>query len=117
MPRRLKPTHLRQNRTRKTSRAVLQGGVRVLDVGPVPELPTIAGIKWHPLTVAWWRSAWASPAAVDYMQTDADSLARVAVLVNAFYLKPSGALLGEIRQNESRFWLSPIDRARWSQTR
>lgn len=68
--------------------------------------------KWHRLTRAWWRNVFQSPMASEYIQTDVDGLARLAILVDQFYKSADPKLLAEIRLQEARFGLSPIDRSR-----
>jgi len=47
-----------------------------------------------------------------FLQSDIDGLGRLAVLVDEFNRKPQAKLLAEIRLQESRFGLSPLDRSR-----
>jgi hypothetical protein len=106
-----KPVHLRRSRSKKTSAAVIEAqppGSRV------PALPNPDKRQWHPLTVASWTHAWESPMASQWMQTDEDALSRLACLWDDFYRKPAASLLAEIRLQESRFGLSPLDRSRLS---
>ena len=48
----------------------------------------------------------------EYLPTDVDGLARLAILVDNYYNNPKKELLAEIRLQESRFGLSPVDRSR-----
>lgn len=52
----------------------------------------------------------------EYLPTDIDGLARLAILVDNYYQDPSGGkakeILAEIRLQEARFGLSPVDRSR-----
>jgi hypothetical protein len=41
-----------------------------------------------------------------------DALGRLALLWDEFYKKPNAQLMAEIRLQESRFGLSPLDRSR-----
>lgn len=52
--------------------------------------------------------------ASQWLETDADALGRLALLWDAYYksLLPAPALLAEIRLQEQRFGLSPLDRSR-----
>jgi len=54
--------------------------------------------------------------ASEYLETDVDGLGRLAVLVDDFHKAESAKerkeLLQEIRLQEARFGLSPVDRAR-----
>ena len=110
-----KPAHLRQRRNKKAGATTLtpppEGERR-----RTPTLPNPDSRQWHKLTRAWWRRVWQSPMASEYLETDFDGLARLAVLIDDFY-KAEGAkerreLLQEIRLQEARFGLSPVDRSR-----
>jgi len=54
--------------------------------------------------------------ASEYLETDVDGLARLAILVDDFHKATSAKerkeLLQEIRLQEARFGLSPVDRSR-----
>ena len=79
----------------------------------VPDLPDLGDDHtWPRLTRAWWRNVWRSPMASEYLDTDRDGLVRLAILVNAYYVAPGIKLAAEIRQQEARFGLSPVDRSR-----
>src|SRR5688500_5281099 len=103
-----KPAHLRQNRTKKSGAATLEAPERP----KIPRLPNLDGVDWHPLTRAWWRNVWRSPMAGEYLETDVDGLGRLALLIKAFYRYGDPKLMAEIRLQEARFGLSPIDRSR-----
>ena len=106
--RRPKPAEIRQNRTKKAGRATLEAPTS-------PEVPEIAnpdGRIWHPLTVAAWKHAWESPMSTQWLETDVDALGRLALLWDQFYKEPDGKVMAEIRLQESRFGLSPLDRSR-----
>ena len=83
-------------------------------VPPLPKLTTESGdeLVWSPLTRAWWRDVWRSPMASEYLQADVHGLYRLAVLVDAFWKRPSEKLAGEIRLQQQCFGLTPIDRRR-----
>lgn len=106
-----KPAHLRQRRGRKSTAAELVAP----ETPNVPELPS-GSRKWHELTLNWWRDVWASPMASEFLDTDAAGLARLAILVDDFNAAEMSServrLLTEIRLQEARFGLSPVDRAR-----
>lgn len=104
-----KPSHLRVNRTKKAGRATL---TPVRRTGDVPPMPVHGRRKWHALTVTWWTNVWRSPMAGEFLDSDIDGLGRVALLVDEFYREPDARLLAEIRLQESRFGLSPLDRSR-----
>lgn len=78
-----------------------------------PELPDI---PWHSMTLAWWRDLWASPMAPEYDDSDRHGLFKLAMLQNDFWLaenaKERKEASAEIRLQEQRFGLSPIDRRR-----
>ena len=81
-----------------------------------PTLPNPDKRKWHRFTRAWWRRVWASPMASEYIETDVDGLARLALLIDDYYKatdpKQRKELMQEIRLQEARFGLSPVDRSR-----
>jgi hypothetical protein len=111
-----KPAHLRQRRNRKPVSARLVAPQQLHDA---PIIPNPDGREWHPLTLAAWEHAWSSPMASQWLQTDADALGRLAVLWDAYYRSPKTMTLAEIRLQEQRFGLSPLDRSRlqWDVTR
>lgn len=104
-----KPAHLRQNRTKKIGRATLGAPD---ESAKAPTLPNPDKRKWHRLTRAWWKRVWQSPMAGEYLPTDVDGLGRLAILVDEYYKAPDKAVLAEIRLQEARFGLSPVDRSR-----
>ena len=109
-----KPAHLRQRTNKKSGSAFLEAPVDPT----VPAIPNPDGRAWHPLTLKAWQHAWASPMATQWLLTDQDALGRLALLWDALY---NGAVLvmAEIRLQEQRFGLSPLDRSRlqWEVTR
>lgn len=102
-----KPAHLRQRTNKKHGAAMLPEAPE--SVGE-PELP--AGRVWREATVRWWGKVWTSPMATQYLPTDFEGLARLAVLVDLYDAEPSTQLMSEIRLQEARFGLSPLDRSR-----
>jgi hypothetical protein len=50
--------------------------------------------------------------AAQWLETDEDALGRLAILWDLFYTDPNAKTLAEIRLQESRFGLSPMDRVR-----
>ena len=48
----------------------------------------------------------------EFLPTDIDGLARLALLVDDYYKRPHKDLMSEIRLQEARFGLSPVDRSR-----
>lgn len=107
-----KPAALRERRNRKSTAADL-----VAPDKPIKRsLPKIEGRRWLKQTREWWARVWASPMAGEYLETDADGLGRLAMLVDDFHAADSPhlrkELMVEIRLQEARFGLSPVDRAR-----
>lgn len=47
-----------------------------------------------------------------FLEADKHPLTRLAMLVNDFWLRPSATIAAEIRQQEARFGLTPLDRRR-----
>lgn len=47
-----------------------------------------------------------------WLVTDSDALGRLALLWDEFYQRPDAKVMGEIRLQEQRFGLSPLDRSR-----
>ena len=108
-----KPAHMRQNRTKKAGATNLSGpDQEQQERVKTPPLQNPDKRKFHRLTRAWWRRVWESPMAGEYLPTDIDGLARLAILVDNYYLNPGKELLAEIRLQEARFGLSPVDRSR-----
>ncbi len=108
-----KPAHMRQRRNKKVGAATLPAPET--EQVKKPKTPTLQNPdkrKFHRLTRAWWKRVWESPMAGEYLPTDIDGLARLAILVDNFYNSPSKELLAEIRLQEARFGLSPVDRSR-----
>jgi hypothetical protein len=106
-----KDPRLRQRRNRVTSAAKLQ------DARPIETAPALPGRrpdrkKWHPWTVRWWRLVWESPMASEYLESDVPGLVALAILRDNFVRDPKPKLAAEVRQQEMRFGLSPIDRRR-----
>ena len=105
-----KPAHMRQNRTKKAGAAKLEANEQ--ENSAVPELQNPDERIFHRLTEAWWERVWTSPMAGEYLPSDIDGLARLALLVDDYYKKPHKDLMSEIRLQEARFGLSPVDRSR-----
>jgi hypothetical protein len=78
----------------------------------VPEIPNPDARVWHPLTVRAWTNAWESAMSTQWLDSDVDGLGRVAVLWDDFNKRPDARVMAEIRLQESRFGLSPLDRSR-----
>ena len=114
-----KPAHLRQRRNKKAGAATLPAPAEQSEQAEKIKVPTLQNPdkrKFHRLTRAWWKRVWSSPMASEFLPTDIDGLARLAILVDEYYKHPEGKkakeLLGEIRLQEARFGLSPVDRSR-----
>jgi hypothetical protein len=100
---------LRQRTNKKPGATTLQMPTGTVDV---PDIPNPDGREWHALTVQAWARAWASPMASQWIETDVDALGRLALIWDAFYQSPDAKVLAEIRLQEQRFGLSPLDRTR-----
>jgi hypothetical protein len=111
-----KPINLRQRRNKKAGAASLPAPTNKKNKSEIPELQNPDSRIFHPLTVSWWDRVWRSPMAGEYLPTDIDGLARLAILIDNYYKFPmdksSKEMLGEIRLQEARFGLSPVDRSR-----
>lgn len=102
-----KPASMRQKAGRRAGVATIEApeSPRVLSI-PNPD-----GRAWHPLTLVAWTNAWASPMASQWLDTDVDAMGRLAVLWDEFN-KGDTKVMAEIRLQEQRFGLSPLDRSR-----
>lgn len=84
----------------------------------VPALPVRekSSEKWHAKVVEWWVSVWRSPMAAEFLDSDVKGgLYVLAELYQALWAgeqKDVAKVAAEIRQQEIRFGLSPIDRRR-----
>src|SRR5688572_2948826 len=103
-----KPAHLRQRLNRKAG----AGTIEALDTPEIPDIPNPDARVWHKLTLDSWTRAWESPMASQWLPTDVDALGRLALLWDAFYKEPDAKVMAEIRLQEQRFGLSPLDRSR-----
>jgi hypothetical protein len=104
-----KPAHLRQRTNKKA------GATNTLVAPDSPEIPAIPNPDartWHELTLSAWKHAWESPMSTQWLETDIDALGRLAVLWDEFYKEPESKTMAEIRLQEQRFGLSPLDRSR-----
>lgn len=118
-----KDPSLRARRNKTSTAAKL----RVVEPGDVeaPELPDrlretedgdLVAVQWHPRTVEWWATVWASPMAAEWLDADVPGLVLLAELWDDFY-KARGTsdrlkLSAELRLQEARFGLAPMDRRR-----
>lgn len=103
-----KPAALRQRTNRKAGATSLDGSA----TAKVPDLPNPDKRDWHRLTRDWWRDVWRSPMAGEYLPSDVSGLSRLALLIDQFYTTLDPRLMPEIRLQEARFGLSPVDRSR-----
>ncbi len=79
--------------------------------GKVPALPGAS--KLGKTARDWWATVWTSPMSNVYLAADIPALTRAAGLVaKAASGEASGTELGELRQLEDRFGLSPLARRR-----
>ena len=104
----------RQRRNASPGAAVLDADARAAEI---PVLPQIGRAQWHPQTIAWWNDVWTDPASAEYARSDRHGMFRLARLQDRFWkLSASNPALpklsAEIRQLESKFGLSPLDRRR-----
>jgi len=113
-----KPPGLRQRRNRVSTRSLLPSASESRK-RRVPQLPKRDSLteKWHPKVIEWWNSVWKSPMAAEFLDADMrGGLYVLAELKQQWYStgdpKVLVALSSEIRQQEVRFGLSPIDRRR-----
>lgn len=111
-----KPANIRQRRNKKAGATNLPAPKNEKSKKKIPELQNPDGRIFHPLTMSWWNHVWESPMAGEYLITDIDGLARIAILIDNYYKFPmdksTKEMLGEIRLQEARFGLSPVDRSR-----
>jgi hypothetical protein len=103
-----KPAATRQRRNARAGIATLE----TPDAPVIPCLPNPDKRIWHRLTRAWWRRVWESPMAGEYLPSDVNGLGRLAILIDQFYSTLDPKLMAEIRLQEARFGLSPVDRSR-----
>jgi hypothetical protein len=99
----------RARRNKTSTNATLAADASIV----APELPAY---DWHEMTLSWWRDLWASPMAPEYDDSDRHGLFKLAMLQNDFWTaetaKERKEASAEIRLQEQRFGLSPIDRRR-----
>lgn len=104
-----KPAHLRQRTNKKAGNAVIEAD----SSSKVPELLKHPdGREWHPYTLESWARAWGSAMASQWLPTEFDGVFRLAMKWDDYYIKGKASDLGEIRLQEQRFGLSPLDRSR-----
>lgn len=106
-----KKIEMRQHRIKKVTRATLINTEPALRKPPaLPRHPD--GEPWHVMTRRFWKDVWKSPMVSEYLLADQHGLFRLAVLIDAFWKKPTVQLSAEIRMMSQLFGLSPIDRRR-----
>lgn len=110
-----KPAATRQRRNKKATKATLPPPSEAVE-NEVPPLPEREG-EWHPMVMAWWSSVWCSPMASRYLDADVGGLYLLADLYQKRWeaRDDTGALVNlakEIRLQEARYGLTPIDRSR-----
>lgn len=115
MPPLPKPAATRQRRNRSSTHAQLPSVESMIDA-TVPRLPRRAE-GWHPMVRGWWRSVWTSPMASEFVGPDVrGGLYLLAELHQRRWEAESAkdlvCVAAEIRLQEVRFGLSPIDRRR-----
>lgn len=111
MPRLPKDPALRARRNKASTAATLEHPTSELKTPPLPKR-LFAGGAVHRNTREWWKVIWQSPMAPRWIEADIEGLYLVAILRNEFFQRPTSTLGAEIRQQEMRFGLSPIDRRR-----
>lgn len=109
----------RQRRNKASTAAVLEApSPDEAEERRPPTLPLalFGGLRIHRLTRAWWKVIWRSPMAPRFLEADVEGLLLVARLKNDFFNTSDAGLAArlaaEIRQQETRFGLTPIDRRR-----
>jgi hypothetical protein len=109
---------LRQRSNKVSTRATLESPEKAAKrkVPPLPKRDSEAE-NWHPKVVEWWESVWKSPMAAEYLGPDmVGGLYTLAELYQRRWTchdsKVLVSLAAEIRLQEVRFGLSPIDRRR-----
>lgn len=123
---RMKPDHLRQRRNKIPGAAHLPTEELSLEnaVPDLPSRPPMAGPdgapllnEWHSMVIEWWESVWRSPMASEYL--DADMKGGLYLLADLHQARWNATdshelvkLAAEIRLQEVRFGLSPVDRSR-----
>lgn len=112
-----KPAALRQRRNKAATKATLASAEDAA-LFEVPDLfVRTDGDPWHPMVLEWWEAVWRSPMAPEFL--DADMRGGLYLLADLHQLRWTAtsktALIEsakEIRLQEVRFGLSPIDRRR-----
>lgn len=89
---------------------------RTLDAKAKPKkVPVLPGQGWTAYAREYWKTIWSSPMATQYIAADVPALVRLTQLAERVGQGTIGvAALGEMRQLEDRFGLSPLARRRLS---
>lgn len=108
----------RQRRNKAPTAATLKLAPSGIKAPSLPKRKDDRGkfVKWHPRTLAWWKSVWASPMAGEFLDSDVHGLLVLAELEDEFHkttdVRVRLELVREIRLQRQAFGLSPIDRRR-----
>lgn len=111
MPRVLKDPRLRQRRNKVTTAANLAGEAIIEIPALAPRRPDTKR-RWHKWTLECWKIISESPMITELLAADVPGLIRLAILWDEFAREAKVTLAAEIRQQEQRFGLSPLDRRR-----
>lgn len=108
-------TRQRRNRTTTAATFALDEN-RGNKVPPLPKREKSTE-RWHPNVLTWWKSVWQSPMASEFLDTEMrGALYLLAELYQRRWTADTTSDLvnvaKEIRLQETRFGLSPIDRRR-----
>ena len=103
-PPKLPATRARQNRT---------ATLATIESGPATR-PEVDTAGWHPNTIRWWETIWASPLSAEWVQADMPALLRLAALESRFWnAQDTGEAVrahSEIRMGSMQFGLTPMSR-------
>ena len=109
-------TRQRRNKTSTASKLTLAPSNRKAPALPKRKDDSGRFVKWHPRTLDWWRSVWASPMATEFLDSDTYALLTLAELEDEFHkttdVRIRLELVKEIRLQRQAFGLTPIDRRR-----
>jgi len=114
-----KPVGKRQRRNRASTKATLpteaEAAKQIVPTLPSHAIPSLDG-SWHERVIGWWESVWRSPMANEYLEPDKQGLILLAYLQQGFWMSQDSGerfkFAAEIRHQEVRFGLTPIDRRR-----
>lgn len=75
--------------------------------------PLLASLEWNDVERGYWETVWNSPMATQFIDADHPALIRLTRLASRAMQGDLGvAGMGELRQLEDRFGLSPLSRRR-----